>query len=450
MLIKIFLSLFSCIIVLKVVFSIKNIFQTKKNLENVRVPKAISPNEKVVNMILLIPILREQKVIEKTMEYFKSLSIANINLHIVIAGTIREKIEKNKLQGNKTTKEVVEHWIKNYKISSNYKASLHYYFFEAEDEVGDRATQLNNGVRGFVEENKIPIDIIGVYDADSLPDSNTLIEVINNFQDEETAACQQPVHFVDAANAMAINKENPILIANALYQTTWTMIRELPRWIQYYNHRKSKPDTVFKRNIYLIGHGEFLKYDIYKDFKFPEFDVTDGIQLGYRLSMSNKTIKPLYKFCSDDVPRKTKQLVSQHKRWFGGCMRLSRSYEWSKNYSGFKALLQMLDGYWSQLCWAWASLVSIAALLVSIADGIKTGSYVFPLIEISGILTYCYLIPILAHRITPVKIKVRFMDWLCLPLAIALKGIGPNMFFIESMVIKLKGIGKVNYTKVER
>ena len=49
----------------------------------------------------------------------------------------------------------------------------------------------------------------------------------------------------------------------------------------------------------------------------------------------------------------------------------------------------------------------------------------------------------------PKKIRIRIIDWLCLPIAIALKGIGPNVYLIQkfySLILK----NEITYSKVER
>ena len=416
-------------------------YLTKNALANEKKDIQPHPEHTLRNMLIIIPALREQKIIEKTLEHFKKLKIENIVIYIAIAGTNRERKIKDAL----STKETVLEWIDNYESSSFRKENLHYYFFEADDQNGDRATQLNFAVDEFKRTTKVIPSVIGIYDADSLPNTDTLIHVVNSYhQDANLTACQQPVHFVDVSNEMAKGKANPILVANAMYQSTWTIIRELPRWLHYYKHCLSS-DKLYKRNIYLIGHGQFLTYKDYDKFKFPEHEVTDGIQLGYRMAMSKKSITPLPIFCSDDAPRDLKQLIQQHKRWFGGCMRLKKAYYWSKENFGTKAIYQLLDGLWSQFSWAWASLLSIIAVILSFFYHPQLSGIILILVCI-----YCYAIPLLAHQILPTKLKVRFIDWLCLPLAIAIKGIGPNKYFIETAIYSILFKKAVSYKKVER
>lgn len=384
------------------------------------------------NVLVLIPVLREQSVIRETINHFVNMQVDNINLYLVIAGTKREQ------KGEKeTTLEVVQNWIDEYKKELPGNITVDY--CEASDDGGDRATQLNYAVQYVNKEKGIDnLDFIGVYDADSLPSSETLKEVVESFVSEpDLCACQQPVHFVRAANSMARGRENPLLIANAMYQSTWTVINELPMWIKYY---KKDTNKISKRHLYLIGHGEFISNDIYENFHFPEYEVTDGIQLGYRLGMSNKKVKPLREFCNDDVPHSVKTLVKQHKRWFGGCMNLSSSYRWSRETFNTNAIIQVIDGLWSQARWAWTSIAYIILLICSFFVDIKIFSFLIAL----GLI-YCYVIPIVSHKVLNAGIKVRIIDWICLPLAIFIKSIGPNMYIIS----KLVG-AKIKYEKVER
>lgn len=387
---------------------------------------------KQTKILVLIPVLREQRVICDTINHFINMKVENTKLYLIIAGTQRE--EKS---DKETTLEVVKSWLDSSK--QNLPDNIDVDYCEATDDGGDRATQLNYAVR-FIKEIKgvNDLDYIGVYDADSLPSCDTINEVISSFCCEDNlSACQQPVHFIKAANKMSQNNENSILIANAIYQSTWTVISELPMWIKYY---KKKNEQVSRRHIYLIGHGEFITNDIYENFHFPEYEVTDGIQLGYRLGMSNKKVKPLKEFCNDDVPHELRSLIMQHKRWFGGCMNLFSSYKWAKNIYGTNSIFQVFDGLWSQMRWAWTSITYIVLLVLSYI----TDKRLFTLYVVMGIV-YCYFIPIISHFVLKDKIKVRIIDWLSLPLAILIKSVGPNIYLFSKLFRK-----KVKYEKVER
>lgn len=435
---NIIISLFIFIITNKLFYNFYYLYITKKFISEER-NYIVNRN---VSFLIIIPVLREQNIIESTLNYFNKLDLSNIDLHVCIAGTSREKNENNKCYIS--TGKIVNKWIIKEKV--NFRKNIHFSYVEISETNGDRATQLNYAVkqcRQYFEP-----ELVGVYDADSLPDLKTLEEVAAEYCRKPNTVFQQPVHFISAANRMAKKNKNPILVANALYQTTWTAIRELPRWKKHSEFCEKNNNRLYYKNDYLIGHGEFIPYKLYNSFIFPEKEVTDGIQLGYRLSMSGYSIKPIHKFCVDDVPQEISQLIKQHKRWFAGCNRLYNSYKWCKKNFNRASLFQMLDGFWSQISWAYASLFAIVVLILSIAKAFSNSWWFLPIV-LTEIIIYSYVIPLIANFIMPKKIRIRIIDWLCLPIAIALKGIGPNVYLIQkfySLILK----NEITYSKVER
>lgn len=435
---NIIIFLFMLIIAMKLLFDLYYIAITKKFVRE-KNDLSITKN---VEILLIIPVLREQNIIESTLDYFTNMKLTHINLHVCIAGTSREKDGKD--SNYTSTGTVVERWIEDNK--NNFGNCIKFSYVEVLEEKGDRASQLNYAVKQASKCGNS--DLVGVYDADSLPDVFTLEEVASEYCKNPNTVFQQPVHFVTAANRMAKQKKNPVLVANALYQTTWTVIRELPRWRNHAHFCEKYSKKLYFRNDYLIGHGEFIPFLIYNKFIFPEKEVTDGIQLGYRVSMSGISIKPLHTLCVDDVPQEVKQLVGQHKRWFGGCNRLFSAYRWCKEHFGKASVFQMLDGYWSQLSWAYASLFALVAVILSLFKAIN-GNWLFFIIVMLEVLMYCYLIPYISNSLMPDKIRIRFIDWLCLPFAIALKGIGPNAYLMQKLLsVFVKK--EIKYSKVER
>lgn len=391
---------------------------------------------KQVSLLILIPVLREQNIITETIKYFEQLDMENVILHLCIAGTKREYISLENYGFKKSTKQVVEETCQNMKTTSGFTVD----FFEAEDyDGGDRATQLNHATKCALEKYA-DIDVIGVYDADSRPTPDTLIEVAEKYLINEKASYQQPAFFLDAANKMTQNGENPILIANALYQNAWSVISEIPMWIDY---TKSKGRG--KGNFYCIGHGEFFPKKIYEAYKFPEHTVTDGIQIGYRLSMSGQQVEILNNYCSDDVPHQLTTLIKQHKRWFGGCMRLMESYNWCKDNCREHKFSTVLSGYWSQFQWAFAANLFWLNFLLSVAY-VYIGGTAMPMILLLSIgIIYCYILPVISTCLTPIESHVSKLAFLALPLAIFIKGIGPNLYIWNCLLNR-----ENKYEKVER
>ena len=387
---------------------------------------------KPVNMLILIPVLREQNTIIDTIKHFEKVDNENINLTLCIACTRRELLNKDRNINQKTTYEVVKEYIK-----QNQKIKI--LAFESNDvEFGDRASQLNYSLEKCCSLDSF--SIVGVYDADSRPTESTLIEVCERFLTDKKISMQQPAFFISAANKMRANKENPLLIANALYQNTWSIISEIPMWYKY-SHTKGKG----KGNYYFIGHGEFFPFEIIKNFSFPEREITDGIQIGYRLAMSGNQAEILYNYCSDDVPHNLRTLIQQHKRWFGGCQRLWSSYSWCKRNVGKAKISTLFSGIWSQFRWAFTANLFIINLIASICALLILGNKYNLICTIFLLFVYAYVLPVISTIMTPIKSKVGLFSILCLPFAIFIKGIGPNLYFFERLFFK-----KIIYKKVER
>ena len=429
---------FLAIFLAKIISCFRNLLVARKFLQQGAV--FCSGPEKEVEILLLIPVLREQNVVIGTMEHFAAMPRKNIKLHICLVGTKREAAQGTAMG----TGGIINAWIsKNMDVQNN---GLRFYYCEADDPEGDRASQLNYAVR-FMSRFCRP-HLIGVYDADSLPESTSLQEAACRYQDNTDTVWQQPASFIKAANRLAKFHANPVLVANALYQSVWTMIRELPRWIAHHASHKKRPARPFLRNDYLIGHGQYLPFSVYEKFGFPQDEITDGIQLGYRLTCAACDIAPMRSFCNDDVPQQFSQLVLQHKRWFGGCMRLISAYEWSGKHIGKSSIWPVLDGLYSQLSWTAAAPVTVMALIGSILAMFEH-NFLLPLSIIMLFPIYAWLIPILALQLFPEPLQIRRIDWLALPLAMGLKCAGPLLYIFQSL-LSLFNRKKIKYAKVER
>lgn len=391
-----------------------------------------------ISMIIVIPVLREQNIICDTIDYFGNMLYDdNLEVKLLIAGTQREKNTLSDFGFKKTTKEVADNHILNRTFCHNFSV----FSYEADDLLlGDRATQINFAVDNYLKDGNT-FDIVGVFDADSRPTLSTLMEVGYRYSVDNMCSYQQPAFFLDTANRMCKNKENPILVANALYQNTWSIISEIPMWLKY---DKGYGESV--NNFYCIGHGEFFPYSINKKYRFPEHEVTDGIQIGYRLGMAGEKVAILNNYCNDDVPHDFRTLINQHRRWFGGCMRLREAYDWCcKSNNGKAKKANVFLGLWSQFRWAYTAPIYLVILVASLMISILYGKYIFLYLMFALLIAYCYLLPLISIKITPIESEIKWYHILTLPIAIGVKSLGPNYYIINNIT------GRKNiYGKVER
>ena len=80
MVIDIIVVTFILIIALKIIFDLRYIFITQKFIKE---RKEIFITKKI-NVLLIIPVLREQNIIEATLDYFTNFKLNNINLHVFL------------------------------------------------------------------------------------------------------------------------------------------------------------------------------------------------------------------------------------------------------------------------------------------------------------------------------------------------------------------------------
>ncbi|RBP65338.1 glycosyl transferase family 2 [Alkalibaculum bacchi] len=499
--IEIVAVILTSLVIGKTLFALRNIWTSYKALNEVQ-NTCFTSNKNPKELLLLIPVLREQNIIKDTLDYFGKYASKNIRLQVVIVGTHKEQSDKEKhrrrletvydlyqnsshieemkknvrgffleetlekLWENRagytleafieeydkqpSTKKVVEEWIENYRSKTVSSYAPRFYYLESPQKKGDRATQLNYGLKTYLSTINSDIDVIGVYDADSIPDLKAFESVVHAICYTGADACQQPLHFIDTANQYSKERKNPILVASAIYQTMWSVIKEYPNNYKYSRHKAKRVNTYYLRNVYLNGHGQFFSKGILdKIGGFPEGVIADGVQIGYRLSMMNASIKTVPYFCSDDMPKSTSEMVVQHSRWYGGCMELYSAYNWSKGFTEKKPFVQLLDGYHLQGAWAFAPLVvGIGFISICFVPSLELKKGLFSIYLLS-LFVYMYILPKLAVKIIGLDVKIRFVDWLSLPVAIILKSIGPNVYIVQKLISIVRK-KPIVYSKVER
>ncbi len=391
-----------------------------------------------VSMLIMLPCLREQNVITASIDYFSKMSLENIDLYIGVACTHREELTNAKYGFTRTTASIAREYIVNTLFPDNVKV----FVYEADDlENGDRATQMNFAVDSFVTDHpNIKLDIVAAFDADSRPTPKTFEEVARKYRKNPHVSYQQPDVYIASASDMKDDGSSLLAMANAVYQNSWTMISEIPMLIRY-GRKKGK----FSGYFYCNGHGEFFPYEVFKKYRFPEYEITDGIHIGYRLGMSGAEVEILDNYGNTDAPHTVKALPKQHKRWYGGCMRLFSCYKWCKA-NGFKPKKTMVAfGLWSQFRWVFTAPLYCINFILSILIATLFHNFMPMVIMGTLLVVYCYLFGAISLMLTPERRKFHFGAFLIVPFAIFLKSIGPNIYIFEQLFKK-----KIVYEKVER
>ena len=151
-------------------------------------------------ILLVIPVLMEQKIIIQTLQHLLHLEYHNYN--VMISGSEKEERLLNN-KDDKTTIDIVNGFIKEHNLAGKY------YTYLCTNLNGSRSNQINDCIHYYKNNYGTP-DIIGIYDCDSLPSFQTLKYVAIRFM-QGVRCVQQPLHYRLPNN----DAKNPFCVANA-------------------------------------------------------------------------------------------------------------------------------------------------------------------------------------------------------------------------------------------
>lgn len=330
--------------------------------------------------IICIPMLREQRVVSETLRYFSQLNYPKDKYHIVVVTTTKEITEKNKRlkQLNKLAKDISQgkslsairgeylgllphnqleiickdNHHENYlvvlkKVKNIYK-QLPTTFDLATKEAeiinarlksklitvmnypysqGVMSHQINYVVRKFAKNKQNTNSIFAVYNADSRPNPNTLRHVtfaLKEFEEEtdiKPNIVQQSSLFTLNYNKYPTTFTGYSLKAAALFQTKWTLVRELTRF-----RSQSHSVLIYKDNFisklfntkisHCVGHGLFVRFGVLKNECFPTETINEDLPFGFYQCCKGEPILPLPILENSETPDTLKSLMNQKRFWF--------------------------------------------------------------------------------------------------------------------------------------
>ncbi len=264
----------------------------------------MSCNASPLNFLLLIPVYREQKNISKIFDYFSRLN-CNGKYKVVFVVSEDETPGEN---DDKTTLEHISLHIDNY--NRNYADSL-FSCVICPYKNANKAKKLNYALDYLRKETTdFERTYIGVYDADSKPDLNTLPAIENQVSKyykktgKYPIAFQQPSYFTKNIGEVGLYMK-----LEAIFQTRWCFGHEIRTQLLSCRNNKYKVPYA-----YCVGHGMFIKYDfLTNNCGFPE--PSEDVPMGFRLDIMNIPIIPIWVFDCAEVVASIKFLLIQSGKW---------------------------------------------------------------------------------------------------------------------------------------
>jgi len=464
-------------IYIKTIYSIKWIRKEQSCFQNA--PQIIEANI-VPDIILLLPVLREERELPDLLKQMLSLKYPQGKLHIVVITTEKERGDPRTFSKKYTTIELANETIEQYNGCMKDKFFYHIHFPYRE---GNKASQLNFAIQELPKMFPTisePKTYIGVYDADSRPDPHTTTYIGWNATLSQAEGFEFPPAYQQVSiyfknfTKLPDTMEGILLKLEAIFQTRWSLGYELPnyfeQYINYTNPSKSKLQFLIDSRLnYFIGHGCFIRLDIlHKVGGFPTYSATEDLSLGYILSLLKIPIKPIPFFDFCEVPISLKILVNQSKAWFATEMSIFLTVQFVKrNYSNvdwIRVIYLTFQRTIMNVSWALGGVLVLLSILISfLLPYYAKEFFIFGVISGLSYTTFgiAYMIFFLksfdSYRNNEyIQDFYKSMDWKAItlsliysPLKSIINCIGPLLFFYSLLIAKVKHIKPV-YLKTER
>jgi hypothetical protein len=298
-----------------------NLFEQLKRPEVIRVLENSTGPEKQI-LFMLIPVLREQEVIEEGLLNFCKLQSSRFEIKIAIVTTIRENSGRPSTK-TPTTEEVIVRSMSSGKLLT-YRDRI--YIFRETEARGNMATQLNYAVQKIKSISPANTFFL-VYNADSIISDSTfnkLDELMEEHPGKEFA-CQEPCAFVRDMNP----NSNQFTNALSLYQS-WYCLGHESRLIRAY-HKKTEIKWEGKDGQKLgviVGHGSGMTLNINTgNGGYPSDLLTEDLTFAFILSAHSAPILSLPALEIADVPDNFFKFIKQKSVWFWNFLSYASCYQ---------------------------------------------------------------------------------------------------------------------------
>lgn len=257
---------------------VRNLRQSRKK------PRGkFSSERKLPSFSIIVPVKNEEKVIERLLNALLRLNYPKDKLEVIVV------VDGSTDKTLNICRKYAEEHDSNVKIVqkpfSNGKPSA-----------------LNYGIKYAKGE------IVGIFDADSVPDSNALINVCKYFEDGKVAAVQ--------GRTLSINSDENMLTKFISYEEAV--------WCETYLRGKDVLDLF----VHLKGSCQFLRRNVLEKMRgFEEDALSEDMEISARLTEKGYKIR----YASDvyawqENPADLRQLFRQRIRWFRGTMEVAFKY----------------------------------------------------------------------------------------------------------------------------
>ncbi len=455
---------------------------------------------------ILLPVLREQKVIEETIYNFLRINYPASRYKIIVISTEKEIAEKEKnkknlqdIARNLSKGSRVEKILENYlgilpenklrelherlcskqydyiltelkkeyhefpttielveklksKIDNKRLELIHYPYKE-----GDMAHQLNYACEILTKDKKNFKKNICIYNADSKIGKDTFLEVAELINKHKGKDCviQQSAVFLKNYKKFNDGINRFFVYAAGLFQSHWTLSTEIPRIIRQSYSVKNKNVKL----AHCVGHGLFIELGLFKKLGFlPVKTLNEDLSFGFILSAKKIPIYPLKSLEIADTPETLSSLINQKKVWFHSYLEYYKARSISLRHNTDKRIVNILfiRGSIYGISWLLNSYLLIVPIIFSLVYRELDFFYITLLfLLIYNFIPYYSLLGKVEERyfVSDFSVSFSFFERVVLSFFSVLifftDSIGPTLSVFERFVKKING-KKIKKKKTER
>lgn len=409
-----------------IVIPLEKIYETK--LKKIKV-------KNFKDIFVLLPALKEQKIIEETIEWFNGIKYkGNINYVIITSEKEDDYYRKNNINEIPTGKLVDK---KLSKIKDNRFIHLHYPKTD-----GNKSSQMNYAVDEIMKNIKnLENTYISVFDFDSKPDINTFNELnkVAEYKNNPDVIGQVPMCF---KNYVLFSKQTTkVLVLLYAFQQTIraTAIEKFKLLIC----------SLTNLNIpqYCMGACMHIKLKtLIENDKFPIF--VDDLTLGYRLSIKNCKFAYLPSYNYTLIPNKIFDYVNSAVLIFKGVTTYISEIKRAKGQNTWGRIKLFIEGTGNIIVFAIIPVIFITFYIYSITLR-KFNTIFWIMLSIPYLWSISGYINMKFENITGENKINSFIAFLLSPLWYLFRPMGFFIYFKRLIESKIKG-KQVEYRKTER
>ena len=248
--------------------------------------------DKYRDIFVLLPALKEQKIVQSTIDWFRKIDYKG-NIKFIIITTEKEELEySTKHIKEDTTNVVVSKYLKKIKD----KRFIHYHYPKTN---GNKSSQMNYAIEQIKEQYQVKDEetYISVFDFDSKPELNTFdnLNMVAKYRNNPDAINQVPLCFKNY-ESFSKSPKKIMLLLYTMHHTIRSCAIEKTKLLICSLTNLKVPQ-------YCMGACMHIKLStLLANDKFPIF--VDDLTLGYRLSIKGANFAYLPSYNYSLIPNK--------------------------------------------------------------------------------------------------------------------------------------------------